>query len=172
MKKKNTVFKSVDMTEKNCLNATHEVVSDEISKIRDGISQGNLHKNSSSKEKIHEKTPCIKPPNDAYTGNSKMTEPMKTIEPVTTFFEDGKVLRILTELPGIAEEKIRIDLDSSSTLLTIVASDTERQYKKVINIPSEVKFNYKRFSDGVLELTLGKNNPDTLFSSVKNSPRF
>jgi HSP20 family molecular chaperone IbpA len=85
-----------------------------------------------------------------------MTEPMKTIEPVTTFFEDGKVLRILTELPGIAEEKIRIDLDSSSTLLTIVASDTERQYKKVINIPSEVKFNYKRFSDGVLELTLGK----------------
>jgi HSP20 family molecular chaperone IbpA len=86
-----------------------------------------------------------------------MTGPLKTIEPVTTLFDDRKFLRIITELPGIAEEKIRVDLENSSTQLTIIAADTAMQYKKVITIPCDVKFSKKRFSDGVLELTLEKN---------------
>ena len=91
------------------------------------------------------------------TGNSKNTRPIKTIEPSTTLFDEGKFLRILTELPGIAEEKIKIDLENTTTSITIVASDTSIQYKKVITIPCEVRFSKKRFSDGVLELTLEKN---------------
>ena len=93
------------------------------------------------------------------TGNLKNTPPTKTIEPVTTLVDEGKFLRILTKLPGIAEEKIKIDLDNSSTSVTIVATDTVKQYKKVINIPREVSFCKKRFSEGVLELTLEKNKP-------------
>ena len=85
-----------------------------------------------------------------------MTGPLKTVEPVTTLLDDGKFLRILTELPGIAEERIRIDLENSSTQVTIVAADTVMQYKKVITIPCDVKFSKKRFSEGVLELTLEK----------------
>jgi HSP20 family molecular chaperone IbpA len=91
------------------------------------------------------------------TGNSKNTRPIKTIEPSTTLFDEGKFLRILTKLPGIAEEKIKIDLENTTTSITIVATDTEIQYKKVITIPCEVRFSKKRFSDGVLELTLEKN---------------
>ena len=87
-----------------------------------------------------------------------MTGPLKTIEPVTTLFDDGKFLRIRTELPGIAEEKIRVDLENSSTLVTIVAADTEVQYKKVITIPCNVTFSKKRFSNGVLELLLKKGS--------------
>jgi HSP20 family molecular chaperone IbpA len=90
-------------------------------------------------------------------GNSKNLRPIKTIEPSTTLFDEGKFLRILTELPGIAEEKIKIDLENTPTSITIVASDTTVQYKKVITIPCEVRFSKKRFSDGVLELTLEKN---------------
>ena len=85
-----------------------------------------------------------------------MTGPLKTVEPVTTLLDDGKFLRILTELPGIAEERIRVDLENSSTQVTIVAADTVMQYKKVITIPCDVKFSKKRFSEGVLELTLEK----------------
>jgi len=92
--------------------------------------------------------------------NPKNTRPIKTVEPATTLFDDGKFFRILTELPGIAEEKIKIDLENTSTSVTIVATDTVKQYKKVITIPCEVRFSKKRFSDGVLELTLEKN-PDT-----------
>jgi HSP20 family molecular chaperone IbpA len=82
---------------------------------------------------------------------------LKTVEPATTLIDEGKFLRILTELPGIAEEKIKIDLENHTTSVTIVASDTVFQYKKVITIPCEVRFSKKRFSDGVLELTLEKN---------------
>jgi HSP20 family molecular chaperone IbpA len=88
------------------------------------------------------------------TGNSKNISPLTTIEPVTTLINEGKFLRIVTELPGIAEEKIKIDLEK--TTVTIVASDTALQYKKVITVSCEVRFCKKRFSDGVLELTLEK----------------
>ena len=91
------------------------------------------------------------------TGISKNSGPRKTIEPATTVFDDGKFLRILAELPGVAEEKIKIDLENTSTSITIAASDTGVQYKKVISIPCEVRFSKKRFSEGILELTLEKN---------------
>ena len=91
------------------------------------------------------------------TANLKKTSHITTIEPATTLIDEGKFLRIVTELPGIAEEKIKIDLENTSTSVTILASDTVIQYKKVITIPCEVRFNKKRFSNGVLELTLEKN---------------
>jgi HSP20 family molecular chaperone IbpA len=94
--------------------------------------------------------------------NSENSRQIKIAEPSTTVLDEGKFLRILTELPGIAEEKIRIDLENHSTSLTIIASDTTIQYKKVIAIPYEVRFNKKRFSDGVLELILEKINTESL----------
>jgi HSP20 family protein len=90
--------------------------------------------------------------------NSKHIVIMETIEPVTTLFDEENILRIRSELPGIAEEKIRIYLENNS--VTIRASDTAKQYKKVITIPFEVRFSKKRFSDGVLELVLEKTTPD------------
>jgi HSP20 family molecular chaperone IbpA len=90
------------------------------------------------------------------TGKTKNTGTIATTEPATTLLEDGKFFRILTELPGIAEEKIRVDLENSSTSVTIIALDTVKQYKKVITIPCEVRFYKKRFIDGILELTLEK----------------
>jgi HSP20 family molecular chaperone IbpA len=89
------------------------------------------------------------------TGNAKNAIPIKPVEPATTLIDEGNFLRILTELPGIMEEKIKIDLEK--TTVTIVASDTLKEYKKVIIIPCEVRFCKKRFSHGVLELTLEKN---------------
>ena len=91
------------------------------------------------------------------TNNSQNAKSIKIIEPATTLIDEGKILRIITKLPGIAEEKIKIDLENHSTSVTIVATDSVIQYKKVITIPCEVKFNKKRFSDGVLELILEKN---------------
>jgi len=92
--------------------------------------------------------------------NSKNNHQIKTTEPATTLLDDGKFLRIVTELPGVAEEKIKIYLENQSTSVNIVATDTGKEYKKVITIPCEVRFSKKRFSDGVLELTLEKTNND------------
>jgi HSP20 family molecular chaperone IbpA len=90
-------------------------------------------------------------------GNPKDARSIETVEPATTILDDGKFLRILTELPGICEEKIKIDLENQSTLVTILAMDTVKQYTKVITIPGAVRFSKKRFFEGVLELTLEKN---------------
>jgi HSP20 family molecular chaperone IbpA len=91
------------------------------------------------------------------TKNKKINKTLKIIEPKTTVIDEGKFLRILTELPGIEEQKIKIDLENYSTSVTIVAVNTVKQFKKVITIPCEVRFSKKRFSDEVLELTLEKN---------------
>jgi HSP20 family molecular chaperone IbpA len=88
-------------------------------------------------------------------GNPINTRYIKSIEPEITLLDEGKFFRILAKLPGIAEEKIRIDLDKTGII--IVASDTTKSYRKVITLPCGVKFSKKRFSDGVLELILEKN---------------
>ena len=92
-------------------------------------------------------------------GNEKITKTLKIIEPVTKVIDEGRFLRILTELPGIAEEKIKIDLENQSTSVTIVAVNTVKEFKRVITIPCEVRFMKKRFLDGILEITLEKTTP-------------
>lgn len=79
-----------------------------------------------------------------------------TIEPTTTIIDEGNFLRILTELPDIAEERIKIDLKNQSTSITIVATNTVKQYMKVISIPCKVRVSKKCFSEGILELILEK----------------
>ena len=91
-----------------------------------------------------------------------MSKTLKIIEPVTTVIDEGKFLRIRTELPGIVEEKIKIDLENHATSVTILAVNTVKQFKSVITIPCEVRFSKKRFIDGVLEITLEKINPPSL----------
>jgi len=81
---------------------------------------------------------------------------VKIIEPVTKLYDTGKFLHILTTLPDIGEEKIKIDLENHSTSVTIIASDLGKQYKTSISVPCEVSFSKKRFSEGVLEIILEK----------------
>jgi HSP20 family molecular chaperone IbpA len=90
---------------------------------------------------------------------SKNDRTDKTLEPAITVLDEGKFLRIIAELPGILEEKIRIDLEKTS--VTIVASDTGKTYKKVITVPCDIRFSKKRFSEGILELILEKTDWDS-----------
>ena len=82
------------------------------------------------------------------------------MEPITSIHREGKYIQIITKLPGIIEEKIRIDLEK--TTLTILASNAFIRYKKVIVLPWEVFFCKKDFSDGELHLTVEKTSPPTL----------
>jgi HSP20 family molecular chaperone IbpA len=96
--------------------------------------------------------------------HSPITKP-EIIEPVTTLRNDGKFIHIVSKLPGIAEEKIKIDIDLEKNMITIVAADSTRIYKKMITLPGDVIFRKKRFSDGELCLTVEKKGPDTSMSS-------
>ncbi len=88
------------------------------------------------------------------TKRSHTPGPAETVEPATTLIDGGKFLHILTELPGVHEEMIRIDVEK--TTVTIAASDAGKQVKKMITLPCEVSFCMKRFSGGVLTVTLEK----------------
>jgi len=67
---------------------------------------------------------------------------------------EGDRIHVLAELAGITEERIRLDLEA--TTLLISATDGDRWYKKKISLPWEAKLGKKRFRKGVLELTLEK----------------
>ena len=69
----------------------------------------------------------------------------------TVTAEKGSI-RITAELPGVGEERIRIDLDGK--VLTISVNGGGRPYRESIALPCEARLGRKRFSGGVLELFL------------------
>lgn len=89
--------------------------------------------------------------------HATITKP-EIIEPVTTLRNDGKFIHIVSKLPGIAEEKIKIDIDLEKTTITIIAANNTKIYKKMITLPFDVIFTKKRFSDGELHLTVEKKD--------------
>jgi len=62
---------------------------------------------------------------------------------------------ILADLPGITDEKIRLDLEG--TTLVISAADGNTLYRKKISLPWEARLGKKKFRKGILELTLEKS---------------
>lgn len=93
---------------------------------------------------------------------SSTIRPGKNIEPVTTLFDERDFFRIRIELPGIAEERIKIDLENHSHLVTIIAFNSYIKYKKIIPIPCEFRFYKKQYLQETLELILEKLPPNIL----------
>ncbi|MFA5294430.1 MAG: hypothetical protein WC382_02815 [Methanoregulaceae archaeon] len=80
----------------------------------------------------------------------------ETVEPEMDIFDEGNYLRIVTELPGVSEEKIKIDLEQ--TTLIISASERGRDYRKRVSLPCEVTLGKKKYQNGILELILEKTD--------------
>jgi len=76
----------------------------------------------------------------------------KTIEPITDIFNEGNLLRVVIEMPGVTKEKIRIALDDRS--LVISAKEGGKRYKKEITLPWHGKVAKERYQNGILELVL------------------
>ena len=76
----------------------------------------------------------------------------KATEPVTRTALEGTRFTILAEIPDMAEEKIRIDIDEHTVYIS--ADEGERRYRREIILPWRARFAGKRFRKGNLELTL------------------
>jgi HSP20 family molecular chaperone IbpA len=87
-------------------------------------------------------------------GKKGKTSAKKDVEPETDIVDMGGYFRVAAELPGVTEEKIRVDLENAS--LTISASVDGKTYKKTIVIPGPVRFGKKTFRNGVLHVILEK----------------
>jgi len=77
-------------------------------------------------------------------------------EPIVDVFDEEDHLRVIAELPGVAEGEI--ELEVAGDILSLTATSKDRKYAKEILLPSGVKAESLRtsFKNGVLEITLEK----------------
>ncbi|MDO8872755.1 MAG: hypothetical protein Q7V05_08520 [Methanoregula sp.] len=80
----------------------------------------------------------------------------KTIEPITDIFNEGDLLRIVIEMPGVTMEKIHIAVKGHS--LEVSAKESGKRYKKEITLPWHGKLAKERYQNGILELVLEQND--------------
>ena len=76
-------------------------------------------------------------------------------EPLVDVFDEKDYIRVVAELPGVAEEEIKTEL--SGDILNITATG-ERKYAKETLLPAKVKAESmtKSFKNGVLEIRFEK----------------
>jgi HSP20 family protein len=77
-------------------------------------------------------------------------------EPIVDVFDEQDHILVIAELPGVSEDKIKIEV--AGDILDITASDRDRKYAKEILLPSKVKKEGMKssYKNGILEVTLLK----------------
>lgn len=82
----------------------------------------------------------------------KKNEEKNIIIPPTGVSENGRSIVIISQLHGILEEDIRIDLEK--TFLTISAVKSGVTVKGKIPVPAGSRISKKKFHNGILEIIL------------------
>ena len=80
----------------------------------------------------------------------------KTRGPIVDVFDEKDYIIIVAELPGVAEESIKLNLKGD--ILILEAGDEKRKYAKEILLPAKVDFASRevKFKNGILELKFKK----------------
>jgi HSP20 family molecular chaperone IbpA len=82
------------------------------------------------------------------------TKDKPVFDPPVRVAENGRQIHISVGLAGIAEEKIRIDLEKNT--FTVSVLENGARLKKRLRVPEGARFVSKRFFGGVLEVFLAK----------------
>ncbi len=85
---------------------------------------------------------------------TKEPQPGTAFNPPIRIIDEGKQIHVSVDLPGIAEEQIRIDLEQTTCTLCILKN--EQVLWTEFAIPRGVRFFRKKFSEGLLEIILEK----------------
>lgn len=78
------------------------------------------------------------------------------MEPVVDVYDEGELLAVIAEVPGVTEEGIATDVEGKR--LKLEARGSRRQYRRVINLPAEVEAipTATSYNNGILELKFKK----------------
>ena len=77
-------------------------------------------------------------------------------EPIMDVFDEEGYIRVIAELPGVAENEIKIEV--AGDILNLTAAGKDRKYAKEILLPNKVKSDSMKtsYKNGILEVTLRK----------------
>lgn len=77
-------------------------------------------------------------------------------EPIVDVFDEKDHILVISELPGVSKEDVKIDVKGD--VLTITAEREERKYRKEILLPSQVNKETMKssFKNGILEIKFMK----------------
>jgi HSP20 family protein len=77
-------------------------------------------------------------------------------EPMVDVFDENDHILVIAELPGVAENEIKIDV--AGDILNLTASDKDRKYAKEILLPGKIMPESLKtsYNNGILEITLEK----------------
>jgi HSP20 family protein len=77
-------------------------------------------------------------------------------EPMVDVFDEKDHILVIAELPGVAENEIKIEI--TGDILNLTASDKDRKYAKEILLADKVKPESIKtsYNNGILEITLTK----------------
>lgn len=84
------------------------------------------------------------------TAKKKKTGEKSIIVPTSSISVSGRSINILCNLPGIAEEEIRIDLEG--TQLIISAPMQNATVERKITVPEGSSIRKKKFREGILKI--------------------
>lgn len=82
-------------------------------------------------------------------------------EPLVDVYEEEDKIRVIAELPGIDENKIKVEALEDNKIL-IEASNHDRKYRKEVQLPTEVDIDTAEatYRNGVLEITIKKKHKE------------
>ncbi len=77
-------------------------------------------------------------------------------EPIVDVFDEADHILVIVELPGVSEDKIKIEV--TGDILNLTASDTDKKYAKEILLPSKVKPQplETTYKNGIVKIKLDK----------------
>ncbi|MDD1715842.1 MAG: hypothetical protein LUQ01_02485 [Methanolinea sp.] len=84
--------------------------------------------------------------------NSRDHETGIAFNPPIRRTDDGRYIHVNIDLPGVAEEQIRIELEQTTCCLSVMRNDGMLQTE--FGVPLGARFFKKKFSEGVLEIIL------------------
>jgi len=77
-------------------------------------------------------------------------------EPIVDVFDEKEHILVLVELPGVAEEDIKIEIEGD--ILKLTATSKSQKYAKEVLLPARVKAEVKTaYKNGILAITLPKS---------------
>jgi len=80
----------------------------------------------------------------------------ETREPIVDIFDEKEEVRVIVEMPGVAQESIKTEIKGD--VLTLETKDSDRKYYKEIVLPKNVDARTlkSKYKNGILEIRIDK----------------